>query len=79
MLTIETGAPVKVKNILYLTDFSKPSEAALPFAVTLGRGCGAKVHALHVDSCSLRFCDARVDSYSDRNRGRKCAGRNAAG
>jgi nucleotide-binding universal stress UspA family protein len=48
MLTTETGAPVKVKNILYLTDFSKPSEAALPFAVTLGRGYGAKVHALHV-------------------------------
>jgi nucleotide-binding universal stress UspA family protein len=48
MPTIEAGAPVKVKNILYLTDFSEPSEAALPLAVTLGRGYGAKVHALHV-------------------------------
>jgi nucleotide-binding universal stress UspA family protein len=48
MRTIAAGTPVKVKNILYLTDFSKPSEAALPFAVTLGRGYGAKVHALHV-------------------------------
>jgi nucleotide-binding universal stress UspA family protein len=48
MRTIEVGAPVKVKNILYLTDFSRPSEAALPFAVTLGRGYGAKVHALHI-------------------------------
>jgi nucleotide-binding universal stress UspA family protein len=38
----------KVKNILYLTDFSEPSEAALPFAATLARGYGAKVHALHV-------------------------------
>ena len=37
-----------MKNILYLTDFSEPSEAALPFASTLGRGYGAKVHALHV-------------------------------
>jgi nucleotide-binding universal stress UspA family protein len=44
----ETNAPVRVKNILYLTDFSEPSEAALPFATTLARGCGAKVHALHV-------------------------------
>jgi nucleotide-binding universal stress UspA family protein len=44
----ETKAPVRVKNILYLTDFSEPSEAALPFATTLGRGYGAKVHALHV-------------------------------
>ena len=48
MLTTEVSAPAKVKNILYLTDFSETSEAALPFATTLGRGYGAKVHALHV-------------------------------
>lgn len=48
MLKTEVSAPAKVKNILYLTDFSEPSEAALPFASTLGRGYGAKVHALHV-------------------------------
>lgn len=48
MRTIEAGAPVKVKNILYLTDFSEPSESALPFAIAFGRNHGAKVHALHV-------------------------------
>jgi nucleotide-binding universal stress UspA family protein len=48
MPATQTKAAVKVKNILYLTDFSEPSEAALPFATTLGRGYGAKVHALHV-------------------------------
>jgi nucleotide-binding universal stress UspA family protein len=48
MAATETKAAVKVKNILYLTDFSEPSEAALSFATTLGRGYGAKVHALHV-------------------------------
>jgi nucleotide-binding universal stress UspA family protein len=48
MRAIEAVAPVKVKNILYLTDFSKPSEAALSFAITCGRGYGARVHALHV-------------------------------
>src|SRR5271155_439209 len=48
MLATHISAPAKVKNILYLTDFSEPSEAALPFAITLGRGYGAKVHALHV-------------------------------
>src|SRR5579862_166814 len=48
MPTIESGAPAKVKNILYLTDFSKPSEAALQYAITCGRGFGAKVHALHI-------------------------------
>ncbi len=48
MRTTEVSTPVKVKNILYLTDFSKPSEAALPFAITCGRGYGAKLHALHI-------------------------------
>ena len=28
MGAIETGAPAKVRNILHLTDFSRPSEAA---------------------------------------------------
>jgi nucleotide-binding universal stress UspA family protein len=52
MRTIETKAPlaalIGVKNILYLTDFSKPSEAALQYAVMCGRGFAAKVHALHI-------------------------------
>jgi nucleotide-binding universal stress UspA family protein len=48
MPTTEVRTPARVKNILYLTDFSEPSEAALPFAATLARGYGAKVHALHV-------------------------------
>ena len=38
MLATGTKAAVRVKNILYLTDFSEPSEAAFPFATTLGRG-----------------------------------------
>jgi nucleotide-binding universal stress UspA family protein len=48
MPTTRVSTPTKVKNILYLTDFSEPSEAALPFAATLARGYRAKVHALHV-------------------------------
>ena len=48
MAATETKAAVKLTNILYLTDFSEPSEAALLFATALGRGYGAKVHALHV-------------------------------
>lgn len=48
MPTIESAAPVEVKNILYLTDFSKPSEAALQYAIACGRGFGAKVHAFHI-------------------------------
>ncbi|MGA7920879.1 MAG: universal stress protein [Candidatus Acidiferrales bacterium] len=48
MKTIQASAPARVTNILYLTDFSPTSEAALPFLIALGRGYGAKVHALHV-------------------------------
>jgi len=39
---------VQLKQILYLTDFSRPSEAALPFAVGIARSHGSTVHAVHV-------------------------------
>jgi nucleotide-binding universal stress UspA family protein len=48
MKTAETGTRIALKNILYLTDFSEPSQAALPFAVAMAREFGAKIHALHV-------------------------------
>ena len=39
---------VRLKKVLYLTDFSEPSEAALPFAISVARKQGAHLHALHV-------------------------------
>lgn len=39
---------IQLKNLLYVTDFSQPSEAALPFAVALARRYDATIHALHV-------------------------------
>lgn len=39
---------VQLGNILYATDFSEPSELALPFVEGLARRYGATVHALHV-------------------------------
>lgn len=48
MNTIGAGARLVFKNILYLTDFSEPSEDAIPFAVAIAREYGAKLHALHV-------------------------------
>ena len=44
----ETDTRMALRNILYLTDFSQPSEAALPFVTAIARNCGANVHALHV-------------------------------
>jgi nucleotide-binding universal stress UspA family protein len=44
---------INLKKILYLTDFSEPSEAALPFAAAVAREYSAKVYALHVMSPSM--------------------------
>ncbi len=48
MRTHTVGTRVELKNILFLTDFSEPSEAALPFAISLARANDAKVFVLHV-------------------------------
>ena len=39
---------IQLRNILFLTDFSEPSEAALPFAMAIAREYSCSVHALHV-------------------------------
>jgi nucleotide-binding universal stress UspA family protein len=44
----EAGTRITLKNILYLTDFSEPSEAALPFATSIAREYRCKIYALHV-------------------------------
>jgi nucleotide-binding universal stress UspA family protein len=46
--TSKTVTRIDLKKILYLTDFSEPSEAALPFAVAVAREYAAKIYALHV-------------------------------
>ncbi len=48
MIKVRADKAVSLKNILYLTDFSEPSAAALPFAFAIARTYGSVVHALHV-------------------------------
>lgn len=43
---------VSLKNILYATDFSRYSDAALPFALSIARKYGSKLFAVHVVSLS---------------------------
>lgn len=45
---METGVRLTLKNILLLTDFSEPSELALPFAIGVTREYESKVYAMHV-------------------------------
>ena len=56
MEIIEASTPITLKNILYLTDFSQASRAALPFAMTIARNYGAAVHALHVLGSTYHDC-----------------------
>ena len=48
MLNLENGARIGLKNVLYLTDFSPSSEAALPVARGIASAYSASLHALHV-------------------------------
>ena len=48
MAKAAVGARIAIKNILYLTDFSEPSEAALPFALSVAREYEAKLYPFHV-------------------------------
>jgi nucleotide-binding universal stress UspA family protein len=48
MTRIAEGTRITLKSVLYLTDFSEASEAALPFAVAIAGDYGARVHVLHV-------------------------------
>jgi nucleotide-binding universal stress UspA family protein len=48
MEQVRSGSRISLKNLLFLTDFSAPSEAALPFAADIARAYGSKIFALHV-------------------------------
>lgn len=48
MAAVPLVARISLKNILFPTDFSDASEAALPFVQTLARMYGATVHVAHV-------------------------------
>jgi nucleotide-binding universal stress UspA family protein len=46
--SFEIHTRVALKNILFLTDFSEPLQAALPFALVMARESGATIRALHI-------------------------------
>ncbi len=48
MHTVEAGRRIALKNILFATDFSPCSNAALPYALSVARRYGATLHAAHV-------------------------------
>jgi nucleotide-binding universal stress UspA family protein len=48
MKTVEVGTRIAVKNILFATDFSSCSTAALSYATSFARRFGAMLHVAHV-------------------------------
>jgi nucleotide-binding universal stress UspA family protein len=48
MKTLETGTRIALNRILFATDFSPYSDAALPYAVTIARQYGATIYGAHV-------------------------------
>jgi nucleotide-binding universal stress UspA family protein len=48
MQTVESGTRIALKNILFATDFSPCSNAALPYAFALARRYGVRLHAAYV-------------------------------
>lgn len=67
---LETGgkkpsSALSVKNILFSTDFSPTSEAALPYAVAIARRFGSTLHIVHVLSeANLLMMSGGVDYVS---------------
>lgn len=48
MKTLEAGKRITLSNILFSTDFSPYSDAALPYAVAIAHQYGAKIYGAHV-------------------------------
>jgi nucleotide-binding universal stress UspA family protein len=48
MTTMSVSSRVSIKRILYLTDFSEPSEEAVPFVMSIARNYGSVVTALQI-------------------------------
>jgi nucleotide-binding universal stress UspA family protein len=58
-------APISLRNVLYATDFSATSEAALPYAAAIARKFGSTLHGAHVVSdTSLLLMTGGVDYVS---------------
>jgi len=80
MQTVETGKRIALKNILFATDFSPCSNAALLYALSIARRYGAVLHAAHVLPTNAQMVvmapecwpieaeedDKRIQPYVDR-------------
>ncbi|MGA8065902.1 MAG: universal stress protein [Terriglobales bacterium] len=63
MRTVEAGRRIDLKNILFATDFSSCSNAALPYALSIARRFGATLHAAYVKPTDAEVFFASPESW----------------
>ena len=49
-LEVTSHAGISLRNILFATDFSEASEAALPYAAAISRHYDSQLHVVHIMS-----------------------------
>jgi nucleotide-binding universal stress UspA family protein len=70
MKVLEKSSEIKLNNVLFATDFSRYSDAALPFAFAIAHQYGVKLFATHVlapDSYLLAVPEG-WDSVSEKHK-----------
>jgi hypothetical protein len=70
MKVLETSSEIKLNNVLFATDFSRYSDAALPFALRLLISTGKTLRHPRLGSDSYLFAVPRVGTQSWRSRKR---------
>jgi nucleotide-binding universal stress UspA family protein len=61
--TVEAGKRIALKNVLFATDFSTCSNAALPYAMAVTRRYEATLHAVHVRPSKAELVLMSPDSW----------------
>jgi len=56
MGSVATVNEIKLNNLLYLTDFSEPARASLPFVTAIAREYGSRIYACHILLPSVYAC-----------------------
>ena len=63
MHTVEAGGRIALKNVLFATDFSACSNAALPYALSIARRFGATLHSAYVKPTDAEIFFASPESW----------------
>lgn len=63
MHTVQTGERIALKNVLFATDFSPNSNAALPYAMSVADRYGAKLLAVHVKPSEAEILFSSPESW----------------